>query len=129
MAAGQSAHAIVASQLVLVRYLVRKGFAPIHPSILLCFLPRAAPSVVDDRAGPRAPSRRIILGVLPRRTKRSCRGVAAAAFACAVQPVANSCNLPRVALAGTAYAVLGRVQVTALFVSFPHRRPSVSARR
>lgn len=55
----------------------------------------------------------------PARTKRSCRGVAAAAFACAVQPVANSCNLPRVALAGTAYAVLGRVQVTALFVSFP----------
>lgn len=83
MAAGQSAHAIIASQLV--RYLVRKGFAPIHPSILLCFLPRAAPSVVDDRAGPRAPSRRIILGVLPRRTKRSCRGVAAAAFACVVQ--------------------------------------------
>jgi hypothetical protein len=64
MAAGQSAHAIIASQLV--RYLVRKGFAPIHPSILLCFLPRAAPSVVDDRAGPRAPNRRIILGVLPR---------------------------------------------------------------
>lgn len=86
MASGQSAHAIIARR-------------------------RASWMTVPVRALRVAES---FSACCPARTKRSCRGVAAAAFACAVQPVANSCNLPRVALAGTAYAVLGRVQCRSL---------------